>query len=134
MHCFLLLLEFNRVLDNGIIIKDLRCHSHVSVSSSQIKTTGKQTLLISQCKVMSTRLIPTLRHFSASDSRGTKPLCWRVRNTLRQDKQRPTRLFQSPFPVSACSVVSWRSSCDFSFARFAQWTCGKSKCSHHLKS
>ena len=43
MHCFFLLLEFNRVLDNGIIIKDLRCHGHVSVSSSQIKTTGKQT-------------------------------------------------------------------------------------------
>ena len=43
LHCFFLLLEFNRVLDNGIIIKDLRCHSHVSVSSSQVKTTGKQT-------------------------------------------------------------------------------------------
>ena len=43
LHCFFLLLEFNRVLDNGIIIKDLCCHSHVSVSSSQVKTTGKQT-------------------------------------------------------------------------------------------
>ena len=46
LHCFFLLLEFNRVLDNGIIIKDLRCHSHVSVSSSQIKTTGKQTFYL----------------------------------------------------------------------------------------
>ena len=54
MHCFLLLLEFNRVLDNGIIIKDLRCHGHVSVSSSQIKTTGKQTSYLS----LSVRLCP----------------------------------------------------------------------------
>ena len=31
------------------------------------------------------------RHFSAtsgSDSRGTKPPCWRVMDTLRQDKQK----------------------------------------------
>ena len=55
---FFLLLEFNRVLDNGIIIKDLRCHGHLSVSSSQIKTTGKQTSYLSHCKVMSIRLIP----------------------------------------------------------------------------
>ena len=61
MHCFLLLLEFNRVLDNGIVIKDFWCHSHVSVSSSQIKTSGKQTsyFLSLSVKVMSTRLVPT---------------------------------------------------------------------------
>ena len=43
LHWFFLLVEFNRVPDNGIIIKDLRYHSNVSVSSSLIKTTGKQT-------------------------------------------------------------------------------------------
>ena len=80
LHCFFLLLEFNRVLDNGIIIKDLRCHSHVSVSSSQIKTTGKQTSDL----FFGVRLC---RHLS-SDSRGTKPLFWRARDALGQDKQK----------------------------------------------
>ena len=81
MHSFFLLLEFNRVLDNGIIIKDLRCHGHVSVSSSQIKTTGKQTSYLS----LSVRLCPqdySNRQLAASDSRGTKPPCWGVRDTL----------------------------------------------------
>ena len=43
LHCFFLLLEFNRVLNSGIIIIFVATYSHVSVSSSQIKTTGKQT-------------------------------------------------------------------------------------------
>ena len=43
LHCFFLLLEFNRVLNSGIIIILVATYSHVSVSSSQIKTTGKQT-------------------------------------------------------------------------------------------
>ena len=86
LHCFFFLVEFNRVLDNGIIIKNLRCHSNVSVSSSLIKTTGKQTSYL----FFSVRLCPqdANRPFSASDSPGTKPLCWRARDTLAEDKQK----------------------------------------------
>ena len=80
MHCFFLLLEFNRVLDNGIIIKDPRCHSHVSLSSGQIKTTGKQASYLS----LSVRLCPQ------------NPPCWRVRDTLRQDKQKAHQTFSKP--------------------------------------
>ena len=74
LHCFILLLEFNRVLDKGIIIIFAATATY---PYQVVKTTGKQTSYL----FFGVRLC---RHLS-SDSRGTKPLFWRARDALGQD-------------------------------------------------
>ena len=130
LHCFILLLEFNRVLDNGIIIILLSlllilsyliiilsyyliiiiiiiiCYSHVSVSSSQIKTTGKQTSDL----FFGVRLC---RHLS-SDSRGTKPLFWRARDALGQHTLKGLIIKDGNFLcLSSPSAILTKSHCGF---------------------